>query len=112
MIESVADCAHAAVHHVRRRDNVHAGASQGNAGASQQFECSVINNFVVRRDCGWRGNGSAERLRMTCAHNSAVAVRHVFAQANIADDHQLRNLALDGARRLLHDPVFRPRAGG
>ena len=39
-------------------------------------------------------------------------MRHVFAQANIAQDDELGDFALDGAGGLLHDSVVRPGAGG
>ena len=39
-------------------------------------------------------------------------MRHVFAQANIAHEDEIRDFALDGAGGLLHDSVFRPGAGG
>ncbi len=48
---------------------------------------------------------------LALAHHAAVSVRHVFAQANIAHDDEVRNFALDGAGRLLHDSVVRPGAG-
>ena len=88
------------------------GAGQRNAGAGQQFESGIIDNLVVRCDRGRRGHRSPQRLRMRSPHDAAMAVRHVLAQANIAHDQQIRDFALDGARGLLHDPIFRPGAGG
>ncbi len=110
MVERVADRAHAAIHHVRRRDHVYARAGQGNAGTGQQFERGIVDNFVVSGNRRGRSNGSPERLRMGSPYNPAMAMRHVFAQAHIAHDDELRDFALDGAGSLLHDSVFRPRA--
>ena len=59
-----------------------------------------------------RGSTAApQRLRCERLHDPAMPVRHVFAEANIAHHHQIRNFAFDRASRLLHDAVVRPRAG-
>ncbi len=41
-----------------------------------------------------------------------MAVRHVFAQADIAHQQQAGDLALDGASSLLHNAVVGPGVGG
>jgi hypothetical protein len=41
-----------------------------------------------------------------------MAVRHVFAQANVAHEDQAGNFAFDGAGGLLHDAVISPGSGG
>ena len=41
-----------------------------------------------------------------------MSVRHVLAQADVAHQQQAGHFALDGARRLLHDAVVGPGAGG
>ena len=57
-------------------------------------------------DCG------SQRLRHALAHHAAMSVRHVFAEANIPNNDEFGDFALDGAGGLLHDSVFRPGAGG
>ena len=44
--------------------------------------------------------------------DAAMSMRHVLAQADIAHQQQAGHFTLDGARRLLHDAVVSPRAGG
>src|ERR1700680_339717 len=41
-----------------------------------------------------------------------MTMRHVFAKTDIADKNEVRNFALDGAGRLLHDAVVGPGSGG
>src|SRR5882762_3129203 len=41
-----------------------------------------------------------------------MTMRHVFAKADIANKNEVRNFALDGAGRLLHDAVVGPGSGG
>src|SRR5713226_3108822 len=41
-----------------------------------------------------------------------MTMRHVFTKADIANQNEVRNFALDGARRLLHDAVVGPGSGG
>ena len=73
-------------------------------------------HFVLRL----HGQGShgilrcrSQRLRgLRRAHHAAVSVRHVFAQANIAHEDEVRHFALEGSGGLLNDSVFRPGAGG
>src|SRR5260370_11625452 len=41
-----------------------------------------------------------------------MTMRHVFTKADIANQNEVRNFALDGAGRLLHDAVVGPGSGG
>ena len=80
-IEHFSNCADAAVHHVRRRDNVGAGARVRKRLLRQNLECRVIRHFSVLDD-------------------AAVAVIGVFAQADVGNDQQFQiglSNALDGA---------------
>ena len=75
--------ADAAVHHVRRRDDVGAGGRVRQRGAHQLLDGRVVGDLVVDDD-------------------AAVAVDGVLAQADVGDDEQVRDLALDRADRALH----------
>ena len=41
-----------------------------------------------------------------------MTMRHVLAKADVANKNEVRNFALDGAGRLLHDAVVGPGSGG
>ena len=57
--------------------------------------------------------GSAQRLgRSSWPHDAAVAVGHVFAEANVAHQDQVWDFAFHGAGSLLHDAVVGPGSGG
>ena len=44
--------------------------------------------------------------------NAAMAMAHVFAQANIGDCDQLRTFRLNGSESFLNDSIFRVSAAG
>ena len=92
-----ANGAHPAVHHVAGRDDVRAGLGVAGSGAREEFQSGIVQN---------RG------ARWSALHDAAMAVRHVFAKADIGDDQQLRQFSFQGAHRLLHDAVGGVRAGG
>ena len=72
-----AERAHAAVHHVARRDDVGAGARVGDGRAREQLERDVVVDLAV------------------VAQHAAVAVRGVLAQAHVGDHEQVGLRLLD-----------------
>ncbi len=94
---SLADGADAAVHHVAGRDDVGAGFGVAGGGAGEEFERGVVQDadaaFVALDD-------------------AAMAVRHVFAQADVGDDQQFRQFLFEQAHGLLDDAVGGISAGG
>ena len=92
------------------------GHDSGSAAWRRRRDCVavVINNLPF--DSSSSANSSASRRALAfgsdVSTSAAVAVRHVLAQANIAHQQQAGHFALDGARRLLHDAVIGPGAGG
>ena len=63
-----------------------------NGGAGEQFQRRVVQDALA-------------------LHDAAVAVRHIFAQADVGEDEQVRVVALEGADGALHDAVVGIRAG-
>ena len=88
LVERGADRADAAVHHVRRRDDVDARLRRTSAAVrDQQLErCVVVDVAAVVED-------------------AAVAVVGVLAVAEIGRDHHLGQRRFDRADRALHDAV-------
>ena len=74
-VERLANCADAPVHHVARRHHVRAGRSMRERRFYQKFHSLVVENMEVIA---------------VNARDAAVAVAHVFAQADIGDGDQLR----------------------
>ena len=62
-------------------------------GARQQFQRRVVQNFSTR-------------------HDAAMAMHHVFAQADVGDDQQRRQFLFQQPDGLLHDAVLRISARG
>ncbi len=81
----------APVHHVARSHEVRAGG-----GMRQRSFCQQLDRLVIQ---------DMEMLAVDPGH-AAMAMAHVFAQANIRDYDQLRASGLDRANGLLHDAVF------
>ena len=83
----------AAVHHVARRHEVHAGARLHDGNLAEQVDGRVVVDVAV-------------------SNHAAVAMIGVFAQAYVAHHEQLRYGTFDGANCLLHDALivvrFRP----
>ena len=86
--------ADAAIHHVRRRDDVGAGRRVRQRRAREELDGGVVDDFAVDEQ-------------------AAVAVRGVLAQAHVGDDEQVRHFLLERAHRGLHRRVAIPgrRAG-
>src|SRR5690242_15290512 len=57
IVESLANGGHAAIHHVRRSDDVHAGVRQGDGSAGKKLEGGIVHNFIIPR--GGRDVGSS-----------------------------------------------------
>ena len=91
-VELRAQRAHAAVHHVARRNDVGARARMRDRRFRQQLEAQVVVHRAVLQ------------------HDAAVAVGGVAAQAHVGDHDELRVGLLQGAHRELHDAlvVVRP----
>ena len=87
----------AAVHHVARRDDVRAGLGVAGGACARAASASGRSKF-----CG--------RL-CRCRTNAAMAVLHVFAQANVGDDQQRRQFLFQQPHGLLDDAVLRVSAG-
>ena len=85
-VQLAADGRHAPVHHVRRGDDVGAGAGVRNRRGGQPFERLVVIHVAV------------DDL-------AAMPVAGVFAIANVGDDQQTGDLAADGADGALHDAI-------
>jgi hypothetical protein len=54
-----------------------------------------------------RGVVDHPKAAVLALNDSAVAVRSVFAQTNIGDDHEIGHCSLDGADGLLGDSLLR-----
>ena len=93
VVQRGAERAHAAVHHVARRDGVGAGLGLGDRRAGEQLERLVVVDDAVG------------------AQHAAVAVRGVLAQAEVGDDQQVRMGGLDRPRGELDHALVVPRAG-
>ena len=85
-IQFLANGAHAAIHHVGRRNDVRAGFHLGQCGLGQKRQGGIIVDFTI-------------------LDQPAMAVAGVFVQADIADDHQVRQGLLHRAHGALHDAV-------
>ena len=83
LVERLADRADAAVHHVRRRDDVGAGGGVRDGRAHELLDRRIVGDLVVDDD-------------------AAVAVVGVLAEADVGDDQHVRRRALDRADRRLH----------
>ena len=92
LVERGAQRAHAAVHHVARRDGVGAGLGLRDRGAGEQLERLVVVDDAVG------------------AQHAAVAVRRVLAQAQVGDDQKVRIGGLDRPRGELDHALVVPRA--
>src|SRR5439155_20004378 len=92
-----ANGAHPAIHHVAGRHNVPARFRVTGRGAGEEFERRVVENF---------------RAAPVLANDAAMAVFHVFAEANVGDDEQLRKFLFQSPHRLLNNAVGRERAAG
>ncbi len=95
-VERLSDCADAAVHHVARGDEVGTGGGMGERGFDEQRDALVIQNVeMVAVD----------------PRDAAMAVAHVFAEADIRNDEQLGTFGLDRTNRFLHDAILGVGAG-
>ena len=92
---SVADGAHAAVHHVAGRHDVRARLGVAGGGAREQFQRGIVQDFPRR-----------------LSTHAAMAVLHVFAQAHVGDDQQRRQFFFQQPHGLLDDAVLGIGAGG
>src|SRR3984957_20058003 len=88
LVELRANRAHAAVHHVGRRDHVGARARVRKSGVGKTREARVVQNLSI-------------------FHHAAVPVARVFAKAHVGDDQQIElrffyrfNRSLDRALRV------------
>ncbi len=96
-VERLANRADPAVHHIARRDDVGSGGGVGKRAFHEQLDALVVQDVeMVAVDPSY----------------AAVAVAHVFAQADIGDDEELGTFGLDCADRMLHDAIFGVSAGG
>jgi hypothetical protein len=86
-IEGRSDRADPAVHHVARADRVSARLDVALRGLGQELEREVVHDLVP-------------------VHDPAVAVRGVFAQADVGQKHELGDLLAEGSQRPLHDSVL------
>ena len=101
----------AAVHHVARRDDVRARLGVAGGGLREQFQRRVVEDF--HRSAGLR-QGVSIFFHKPCRsrlHHAAMAVLHVFAQADVRDDQQRRQFLFQQPRRLLDNAIFRVSAG-
>ncbi len=96
-VQLFTDGAHASIHHVAGRDEIRAHLGMTGRSASQQFQRGIVQY----RD------GFASPL-----YDAAMAVLHIFAQADVCDDKQFGQLALEQLDRLLDDTIGRVRSGG
>ncbi len=83
---------HPAVHHVRRGDHVGARSSVRKRLPGEQLQRRVVVHLAV-------------------AHQAAVAVIRVLAEADVGDHEQLRHRFLERPRRPLHHPFVGPALG-
>ena len=90
LVQLLANGTHAAIHHITRRDDVRAGLNVTCSGARQQLKRRIIKDL---------------RARFGLLHDTAMAVFHVFAQADIGKDQQLRKLPFQQANGALHDAI-------
>ena len=97
---------------VRASSSSVASLTISNTRSAARRRCRFDRLHFVLRSHSDNRRGTQRLRRLLLTHHAAVSVRHVFAQANIAHDDQVRNFALDGAGGLLHDSVVRPGAGG
>ncbi len=91
-VEALADRPHAAVHHVRRRYHVGAGAGLRERGPDQETKRGVV-------------------LHVALPDHAAVPVIGVFAETHVTDDGEFRSRPLDRADGLLDNAVVRVSAG-
>ena len=92
VVERLANRRDAAVHHVARGHDVGAGLGVAHRGAGQQLEAAVVVHVAVH-------------------HHPAVAVRRVFAEADVRQQDEVGEARPQRAQRLLNDPVVLPRTG-
>ena len=83
LVERLADRGDAAIHHVRRRDEVGAGHRVRQRRLRELLDGDVVEDLVALDD-------------------AAVAVRGVFAEADVGHHEQVAHLALERAHRGLH----------
>src|SRR6185312_11471673 len=131
-IQLCANGGDAAVHHVAGGDDVGAGGGVAGGGLGEEFQCGVVEDGG-----GWAAfrrsaelllgptrffanlpSGSSALLllpagrRRSQADNAAVAVFHVFAEADVGDDEQFGQFLFEQADGLLGDAVGGISAGG
>jgi hypothetical protein len=80
------------VHHVARRNDVRARLRMRRGLARQHLERRIIVDVAIPND-------------------AAMAVVSVFAQANVGDDDEVRQLTFERAYRLLNRRLVVPRFG-
>src|SRR5262249_247720 len=91
-VQLPADRADPAIHHVRGRDDVRAGARVGKRLLREDFERRIVGDFVIFAD-------------------AALAVISVFAKTNVGDHQQIELGAANRFDRPLHHAVLCERAG-
>ena len=111
-----ADGCHATVHHVARRDHVRARLGVAGGRVRQQFQRRVVQDFhwsAGHRPGGFRVFSSVPSpFPALRPDNAAMAVFHVFAQADVGDDQQRRQFLFQQPDGLLDNAVLRVSAGG
>ena len=90
----MADGGHAAVHHVGGGHHVGTGGGMAHGGLGQQFQGGVVEH------------------RAAGGQDAAVAVAHVFAQADVGDDVERGPAMLEAAHGFLYDTVLGIGAAG
>ena len=88
------------IHHVARRNHIRTRCSQRNRRLRQQLHAGVVLNLIA-----------GIHPFAIASHNPAMPMRHVLAQTNIRNHHQVPQptLQLQRPQPRLHDPVIRPR---
>jgi hypothetical protein len=92
LVERGADRGDAAVHHVARADRVGAGGGVRDGRAREQLERRVVVHLVA-------------------LEHAAVAVRGVFAETDIRQQHKARARLAERPQRTLDDAIVVPGAG-
>lgn len=97
LIEGLADGADAAVHHIAGGDDIGAGFGVADGGFGEELEGGVILDGPVGA---------------FFFDNAAVAVAHVFAEADVGNDEEIGEFLFEEADGLLDDAIFGVGPGG
>ena len=93
VVQFGADGANAAIHHVAGRHHVRAGGRVAGGGFGEELEGGVVQNLAVM-------------------HDAAMAMRSVFAQADVGNDQERGQFFFQQAHGFLHDAVWGVSAAG